>query len=35
MVTHFGGIGNSSMENPESQDVNNVSEDEFQDENMV
>ena len=32
MVTHFGGVGNTSMENLETQDVDNVSEDEFQDE---
>ena len=35
MATHFGGVGNTSMENPESQDVDNVSEDESQDENIV
>ena len=35
MATHFGGVGNTSMENPETQDVNNVSEDEFQDENII
>ena len=35
MATHFGGVGNTSMENPELQDVGNVSEDEFQDESMV
>ena len=35
MATHFSGVGNTSMENPETQDVDNVSEDEFQDENMV
>ena len=35
MATHFGGVGNTSMENPETQDVDNVSEDEFQDENIV
>ena len=35
MATHFGGVGNTSMENLETQDVNNVSEDEFQDENII
>ena len=35
MATHFNGVGNTSMENPETQDVDNVSEDDFQDENIV
>ena len=35
MATHFGGVGNTSMENPETQDVDNISEDDFQDENIV
>ena len=35
MATCFGGVGNTSMENPETQDVDNVSEDKFQDENIV
>ena len=35
MATHFGGVGNTSMENPETQDVDNVSEDESQDEDLV
>ena len=35
MATHFGGVGDTSMENPETQDVDNVSEDEFQDEHIV
>ena len=35
MATHFGGVGDTSMENPETQDVDNVSEDNFQDENIV
>ena len=35
MATHFSGVGNTSMENPETQDVDNVSENEFQDENIV
>ena len=35
MATRFSGVGNTSMENPETQDVDNVSEDKFQDENIV
>ena len=35
MATCFGGVGDTSMENPETQDVDNVSEDDFQDENIV
>ena len=35
MATHFGGVGNTSMENPETQDMDNISEDEFQDESIV
>ena len=35
MATHFSGVGNTSMENPETQDVDNVSEDDFQDEHIV
>ena len=35
MATHFGGVGNTSMENPDTQDMDNVSEDTFQDENIV
>ena len=35
MATHFSGAGNTSMENPETQDVDNVSEDDFQDEHIV
>ena len=35
MATHFSGVGDTFMENPETQDVDNVSEDEFQDENIV
>ena len=35
MATHFGGVGDTSMENPGTQDVDNVSEDDFQDENIV
>ena len=35
MATHFGGVGDTSTENPETQDVDNVSEDESQNENIV
>ena len=35
LATCFGGVGNTSMENPETQDVDNVSEDESQNENIV
>ena len=35
MATHFGGVGNTSMENPETQDMDNISEDDFQEENIV
>ena len=35
MVTHFSGVGDTSMENPETQDVDNASEDKFQDENII
>ena len=35
MATRFSGVGNISMENPETQDVDNVSEDESQDEDLV
>ena len=35
MATHFDGIGDTSMENPDTQDMDNISEDIFQDENLV
>ena len=35
MATHCGGIGDTSMGNPETQDLDNVSQDDFQDENIV
>ena len=35
MATHFGGVGDTSMENLETQDVDNVSEDISQNENIV
>ena len=35
MATHFGGVGDTSMENPDIQDVYNTSEDECQNENII
>ena len=35
MATRFGGIGDTSMENPDMQDVDNTSEDESQNENII
>ena len=35
MATHYGGIGDTSMENPETQDMDNDSQDNFQEENIV
>ena len=35
MATHYSGVGDTSMEDPETQDFNNVSQDDFQDENIV
>ena len=35
MATHFGGVGNNSMENLETQDIDNASKDKFQDENII
>ena len=35
MATCFSGVGDTSMENPETQDVDNVSEDESQDEDLI
>ena len=35
MATHFGGVGKTSVENPDTQDMDNNSEDAFQDENIV
>ena len=35
MATCFSGVGDTSMENPETQDMDNVSEDAFQDVNLV
>ena len=35
MATHFGGVANTPMENLKTQDVDNVSEDESQDEDLI
>ena len=35
MATHYSAVGDTSMENPETQDLDNVSQDDFQDENIV
>ena len=35
MATYFSGVGDTSMENSETQDVDNVREDDFQDKNIV
>ena len=35
MATHFSGVGDTPMENPETQNVDNVSEDESQDEDLI
>ena len=32
MATHYGGIGDTSMENPESQDVDSDSQENYQEE---
>ena len=34
MATCFGGVGNTPVENPKNQDIDNVSEDESQDEDL-
>ena len=35
MATCYGGVGDTSMEDPEFQDLDNTSQDDFQDENIV
>ena len=35
MATYYGGIGDTSMENPEAQDIDNDSQDNFQEENII
>ena len=35
MATCYGGMGDTSMENPETQDIDNDSQDNFQEENII
>ena len=35
MATHYGGMGDASMENPESQDVDSDSQEIYQEENII
>ena len=35
MATCFSGVGNTPMENPKNQDVDNVSEDKAQDDDLI
>ena len=35
MATCFGGVGDTSMENPDTQDIDNASEDESQNDNII
>ena len=35
MATRYGGVGDTSMEDPETQDLGDTSQDDFQDENIV
>ena len=35
MATHYGGKGDTSMENPESQDVDSDSQENYQEENII
>ena len=35
MATCYGGVGDTSMENPENRDLDNDSQDNFQDKNIV
>ena len=35
MATHYGGMGDTSMENPETQDIDNESQDNFHEENII
>ena len=35
MATCYCGIGDTSMENPETQDIDNYSQDNFQEENII
>ena len=35
MATHYGGVGDTSMENPKNRDLDNDSQNNFQDENII
>ena len=35
MAMYYGGIGDTSLENPENRDLDNDSQDNFQDENII
>ena len=35
MATHYGGMGDTSMANPESQDVDSDSQENYQEENII
>ena len=35
MATHYSGMGDTSMQNPETQDIDNDSQDNFQEENII
>ena len=35
MATHYSGMGDTSMENPKTQDIDNDSQDNFQEENII
>ena len=35
MATHYGGMGDTSMENPESQDVDSDGQENYQEENII
>ena len=35
MATHYSGMGDTYMENPETQDIDNDSQDNFQEENII
>ena len=35
MATHFGGVGDTSMEDPDTQDIDNTSQDDLHDKNIV
>ena len=35
MATHYSGVGDTSMEDPDTQDIDNTSQDDFQDLNII